>query len=1011
MTASSFSRVPDSAFSIFAAESADLITFLQTDDGKTKIEALNRILQPLNLNEITLYRTLSSEWESWSLSDTKLIGPSSDSSQRIDEILTALTKDDFYISPHELWIRIEAQPWTLLHLGHRQKAWQENELMLIRQLQQFTAAHRRCLSSHQNEIQFFHEIMDQIPTHLWISDAQTHEILFMNQAMKDDFQLDAPEGQPCWKVLQRDRQGPCRICPLPDLLTKTEKGLPHKHWDHRNTLNQRIYRNHDSLIHWTDGRLVHFQHAIDVTESHRLRFDADTDELTAIPNRRAGLRRLEELLEQVGQGKLGITAAMLDIDQLKVVNDQFGHQEGDLLICRISKTVSQQLQQEDLFFRLSGDEFIVVFAEKRFQEAEAVLNQAQRQLQIWSKNERKAYRCNFCYGLISLPANTQLSSSTLLSQIDDAMYSQKRLLHIQLKDSEKAQMQLNDYRGEVVFSYDSAYLYDALVESTDDYIFINNMRDDVFRYPQAMVEEFGLPGQIVRNAAAIWGEKVHPDDKAAFLEANQIILDGRATSHNVEYRALNQRGEWVWVRCRGKVVFASNGSPVLFAGFISNLSRKNKTDRITGLFNKMVYSEEAQRLLSHRADTPLTIMQLGLDDFKHINDFYDRSFGDEILRISAQRIMSLLPENAEVYRLDGDEFGILISGAQPQELFGIYTKLQTAFDQQMIYEGRRYYCTLSCGCATYPQDAENFLELVKAAGYALEQAKLNGKNRIEFFTRQILARKIRSLGIIEKMRESIVQNYAGFFLMYQPQVSVTTGQWTGLEALARWNKEPYGLVPPNEFIPLLEESGMISQVGRWIFFQACQKCADWSALAPTLTMSINLSYMQLMEPGFIDYMQQTLAKTQADPRRIIVEMTESVIASRAHSLEHLFQRIHDLGLRIAMDDFGTGYSSLEMLKKMPADIVKIDRAFVHGVNASNFDESFIQFIVAICHKVNIEVCAEGVETEAEFQILYPMNVDMIQGYYFGKPMEEEAIERHLRTMRQKASAQESSVTE
>ena len=162
MTASSFSSVPDSAFSIFAAESADLITFLQTDDGKTKIEALNRILQPLNLNEITLYRTLSSEWESWSLSDTKLIGPSSDSSQRIDEILTALTKDDFYISPHELWIRIEAQPWTLLHLGHRQKAWQENELMLIRQLQQFTAAHRRCLSSHQNEIQFFHEIMDQI---------------------------------------------------------------------------------------------------------------------------------------------------------------------------------------------------------------------------------------------------------------------------------------------------------------------------------------------------------------------------------------------------------------------------------------------------------------------------------------------------------------------------------------------------------------------------------------------------------------------------------------------------------------------------------------------------------------------------------------------------------------------------------------------------------------------------------------------------------------------------------
>ena len=163
-------------------------------------------------------------------------------------------------------------------------------------------------------------------------------------------------------------------------------------------------------------------------------------------------------------------------------------------------------------------------------------------------------------------------------------------------------------------------------------------------------------------------------------------------------------------------------------------------------------------------------------------------------------------------------------------------------------------------------------------------------------------------------------------------------------------------------------------------------------------MSINLSYLQLMEPDFIDYMQETLAATQVDPGRIIVEMTESVIASRAHALEHLFQRIHDLGMRIAMDDFGTGYSSLDMLKKMPADIVKIDRAFVHGVDASNFDESFIQFIVAICHKVNIEVCAEGVETEAEFQILYPMNVDTIQGYYFGKPMREEEINQKLKAM-------------
>ena len=993
MTASSFSNEQNST--PFAADCADLIEFLRAGDGQSQVQALSRILKPFGFQTLTLYRPLFSVWESWSEDPAPATKISPEEMNRIQE---TLKNCDLSIKNDELWTSLQTQPETLLYLRREEKEWKETELAFIRQLRQYTAAYSSSLDNRQNEIRFFHEIMDQMPTHLWIADAQTHEILFMNQAMKEDFQLTSPEGQPCWKVLQRGMNGPCRFCPLPALAAQSDLKLPHTQGERKNTLNQRISRNRDSRIHWIDGRLVHFQHAIDVTESHRLRLDADTDELTLIPNRRAGLRTLDELLEQVGQGQLSITAAMLDIDQLKAVNDQFGHREGDVLIRQISQTLTRLLRQEDLFFRLSGDEFILVLINQPVSAGTALLNQAQMQLRQWAEAEKKAYRCSFCFGLIFVAAGTQLACGTLLSQVDDAMYTQKRLLHIQLKESEKAQMQLKEYHGEVSFSYDSAYLYDALVESTDDYIFINNLRDDVFRYPQAMVEEFGLPGQIVRNAAAVWGEKVHPDDKAAFLEANQIILDGRATSHNVEYRALNQRGEWVWVRCRGKVVFDENGSPVLFAGMISNLSRKNKTDRITGLFNKIVYREETQRLITRRPDTPLAIMQLGLDDFKHINDLYDRSFGDEVLRISAQRIMSLLPENAEVYRLDGDEFGILISGCQPEAIRGIYKKLQTAFDQQMIYEGKRYYCTLSAGCAVYPQDAQSFLELVKAAGYALEQAKLNGKNRLEFFTRQILARKIRSLGIIEKMRESIDQNYAGFFLMYQPQVSVTTGQWIGFEALTRWQKEPYGFVPPNEFIPLLEESGMISPVGRWIFRQACAKCAQWSALAPALTMSINLSYLQLMEPDFIDYMQETLAATQVDPGRIIVEMTESVIASRAHALEHLFQRIHDLGMRIAMDDFGTGYSSLDMLKKMPADIVKIDRAFVHGVDASNFDESFIQFIVAICHKVNIEVCAEGVETEAEFQILYPMNVDTIQGYYFGKPMREEEINQKLKAM-------------
>ena len=337
-------------------------------------------------------------------------------------------------------------------MRREEKEWKETELAFIRQLRQYTAAYSSSLDNRQNEIRFFHEIMDQMPTHLWIADAQTHEILFMNQAMKEDFQLTSPEGQPCWKVLQRGMNGPCRFCPLPALAAQSDLKLPHTQGERKNTLNQRIYRNRDSLIHWIDGRLVHFQHAIDVTESHRQRLDADTDELTLIPNRRAGLRTLDELLEQVGQGQLSITAAMLDIDQLKAVNDQFGHREGDVLIRQISQTLTRLLRQEDLFFRLSGDEFILVLINQPVSAGTALLNQAQMQLRQWAEAEKKAYRCSFCFGLIFVAAGTQLACGTLLSQVDDAMYTQKRLLHIQLKESEKAQMQLNEYHGEVSFS-------------------------------------------------------------------------------------------------------------------------------------------------------------------------------------------------------------------------------------------------------------------------------------------------------------------------------------------------------------------------------------------------------------------------------------------------------------------------------------------------------------------------------------------------------------------------------
>ena len=247
-----------------------------------------------------------------------------------------------------------------------------------------------------------------------------------------------------------------------------------------------------------------------------------------------------------------------------------------------------------------------------------------------------------------------------------------------------------------------------------------------------------------------------------------------------------------------------------------------------------------------------------------------------------------------VFRLDGDEFGIVASNSGPQEMENFYAILHKTFSQQQEYNGKKYYCTLSGGCAFYPADANHYLDLFKYAGYSLEYAKNMGKNQVVFFSHEILAHKARLLEMTELLRESVANQFQNFTLYYQPQVYAATGKLKGAEALARWHCETYGSIGPNEFIPLLEESGLIHAVGKWIFKQAVDTCAHWVEKMPDFTMSINLSYLQLTQEDFIPFMQKTLAEKHLQPRHIIVELTESCIASSIDMLADTFKKIRSL---------------------------------------------------------------------------------------------------------------------
>lgn len=829
------------------------------------------------------------------------------------------------------------------------------------------------------------QMMDNTNACIYVTDPQSDKILFMNQYMKQAFRLEQPEGKVCWQVLQRGQSGRCAFCPVPAL--KGEQAAPSCVWEEHNPITGRIYENYDSMMRWSDGRPVHFQCSTDVTEARRLYKAAMTDELTGALSRLAGKEALDRLLDEYAAKDEPLCVCMLDINDLKGVNDQHGHAAGDALLKQVASSVRGQLKGQEYLMRLSGDEFVAVLPGARQGEAVGRMRDA---LDDFAAHRPCFYPSDdaFCYGVFEVRDRVPLRD--VLARADERMYQQKRTLHIQ-----RAQALLDQPRcAPAAFAYDTSRLYDALIQSTDSYIYVCNMRTGVFRYPPAMVAEFGLPSEVIANAAAVWGAKVHPHDKRIFLESNQEITDGRTDVHCVEYRARNVRGEWVWLRCRGHLQRDANGEPVLFAGFITNLGKRNRLDPLTGLYNKFELENDVQRALEGESLRPCTLIMLGLDGLKGVNALYDRAFGDEVIRLTAQRLLSLLPPNASLYRLDGDEFAILLRGDSPTAAQQLFFLIRQSFDCQQSFEGKKYYCPLSGGCAFAPRDGKNYVNLASCAAFALDWAKRRGKNRMECFSAQMMEDRRRAFELTELLRESVEQGFKGFQMHYQP-VFTLDGRLIGAEALARWRCDQYGDVGPDQFIPLLEKSGLILIVGRYLLEQALTTCANWLNRMPDFEMSVNLSYLQLEDESLYPFLLEATKRSGVDPRHVILELTESYLAANMAQVTQRLDGIRKSGFRIAMDDFGTGYSSLGVLKQAPIDIAKIDRTFVQGIQSSAFDSAFLRLVVDLCSVIGIKTCLEGVETSGQLEAVKPMSLSYLQGFLLGRPMCAEDFERQF----------------
>ncbi|MDV9763667.1 c-di-GMP phosphodiesterase PdcA [Clostridioides difficile] len=535
------------------------------------------------------------------------------------------------------------------------------------------------------------------------------------------------------------------------------------------------------------------------------------------------------------------------------------------------------------------------------------------------------------------------------------------------------------------FDYNSTLLYDALIRGTDEYIYICNMKTGVFRYSPSQVELFDLPGEIVENPLIYWEKIVHPEDWNRFYKSNTEIGKNQMDYHTVEFRAKNRSGEYIWLRCRGQLMRDEFGEPSIFAGIMTQLGKQNKIDSLTQLLNYHEFMSVFEDKISNPMIEKLCIVLLNIDDFKNVNEMYDRDFGDNIIKTLAQSIQSILPDNAELYKLDGDEMGILVDNVEENEILTLYDQIQNMIIHLQLWRKYGLNITISAGCVIYPKHGDTVKELYKCASYSLQYAKEHGKNRLVFFSQEILKNKMYSLEMMRDLKASINDDFRGFSLRFQPQVDTESHKIIGVEVLLRWTNDKCKAISPLEFIPILEENDMINIVGAWVLRMALRTFRKWIDYYPFFKVSVNVSAVQILEDTFIEDIVKIIDDENFPYQNLVLELTESHTVQNMSILQFKFKALQDLGIYIAMDDFGTGYSSLEVLKFSPIDIVKIDRVFVKDILKSKFDATFIHFIVAICHDVGIKVCLEGVETQEEYDLVKQIKPDYIQGYLFGKP--------------------------
>lgn len=418
-------------------------------------------------------------------------------------------------------------------------------------------------------------------------------------------------------------------------------------------------------------------------------------------------------------------------------------------------------------------------------------------------------------------------------------------------------------------------------------------------------------------------------------------------------------------------------------------------DALTGLPNRTLFMDRIDQAISRaqRERGKFAILYIDIDHFKVINDSMGHAAGDHLLNIVSQRLTGILRKTDTIARLGGDEFTIIIEDLEAAETVALVAKnILTTLDKPIKILEKEVHITGSIGIALYPQDGDTFGTLLKNSDTAMYKAKELGRQTFQFYEHEMSLKAMRRLDLENQIRLALKNEQ--FLVYYQPKVNLVTGQVQGMEALVRWQHPEKGLIAPNDFIPIAEETGLIIQIDEWVMHTACQQFKVWKAAGYSIdNLSVNISVRHFKEGGLLKHCKKVIETTGVSPEYIEIELTESALVDNNKNAKEILDEIHEMGIHIALDDFGTGYASMSYLKEFPFDTVKLDRSFVQGVPDDREDTAIVKAMIQLAQALNLNVVAEGVETELQKQFLTDHGCPYGQGFLWSKPVDAEEFER------------------